>query len=142
MLVFLPCLCRVFAVSLLCLALFLPCRGHCLAGFCSVFAVSLPCLCRAFALYERCFCRVFAVSLPCLCRGLAACCCVIVVTLPSHCCVPAVALPYGNGYVPDLECTFCTKACEDWCLRILDLPNGHPESFLTEPTQTTSNATR
>ena len=54
----------------------------CLSAPCNVFAVCLP------------WCSfVCAAFLPCLCRGLAVLCCVIVVTLPSHCCVLAVGLP-------------------------------------------------
>ena len=96
----LPCLCPVFAVSLSCLALFLPCHGR---G-----AVPLPWFCRAVALLLQCICRVCFVS----CRVVAVVCCVRAVSLPWPsrvfavvCRVFAVVLPcFCRGFAVCLPC--------------------------------------
>ena len=75
----LPCVCRVFAVGLPCVAVRLPCVAVCLPCVCRVFAVCLPCVAvrrRASPRVAVCFpcvCRVFAVCLPCVCRVFAVC---------------------------------------------------------------------
>ena len=87
----LQCHCCVFAVPLLCLALFLQCRGRGLACLCLVFAVSLPC-----------FCFVCAVLRQNLCRGFAVCCRVMEVTSPSF--LPLARRAHCHGYAPDWQC--------------------------------------
>ena len=79
------CFCRVFAVSLLCLALFLPRRGRGLSCFCNVFAVSLPCVCFVCAVFLQSLCRVFAVSSPWLGRMLLCHCRDFAVSLLRSC---------------------------------------------------------
>jgi hypothetical protein len=118
----LPCLCPVFAVSLSCLALFLPCHGR---G-----AVPLPWFCRAVALLLQCICRVCfvscrvvavvccvcAVSLPWLCRVFAVVCRVFAVVLPCVCRGFAVCLPCRGRVSLLCVCPYCVFAVNLQCI--------------------------